>query len=282
MTNLHDLNQNKSILIKGKLIDLSQPKIMGVLNITPDSFFKDSRIQNIDDLLLRAKNMIENGADILDLGAVSTRPGASNIDVTEELTRIDVPLKILRKEFPEIILSLDTFHAQTARMGLENGIDMINDVSGGQIDDQLFDTVAEFKAPYILTHGFGMADSKTIEDSKENILQELINYFSKKLNILLDKGINDVIIDPGFGFGKTIEENFEIISNLDSLKILEKPILVGISRKSMIYKKLLTTPEDSLTGTIALNSILMHKGASVFRVHDVLQMKQIQILLKSI
>jgi dihydropteroate synthase len=282
MTNLHDLNQNKSILIKGKLIDLSQPKIMGVLNITPDSFFKDSRIQNIDDLLLRAKNMIENGADILDLGAVSTRPGASNIDVTEELTRIDVPLKILRKEFPEVILSLDTFHAQTARMGLENGIDMINDVSGGQIDDQLFDTVAEFKAPYILTHGFGMADSKTIEDSKENILQELINYFSKKLNILLDKGINDVIIDPGFGFGKTIEENFEIISNLDSLKILEKPILVGISRKSMIYKKLLTTPEDSLTGTIALNSILMHKGASVFRVHDVLQMKQIQILLKSI
>ena len=282
MTNLHDLNQNKSILIKGKLIDLSQPKIMGVLNITPDSFFKDSRIQNIDDLLLRAKNMIENGADILDLGAVSTRPGASNIDVTEELTRIDVPLKILRKEFPEIILSLDTFHAQTARMGLENGIDMINDVSGGQIDDQLFDTIAEFKAPYILTHGFGMADSKTIEDSKENILQELINYFSKKLNILLDKGINDVIIDPGFGFGKTIEDNFEIISNLESLKILEKPILVGISRKSMIYKKLLTTPEDSLTGTIALNSILMHKGASVFRVHDVLQMKQIQILLKSI
>jgi dihydropteroate synthase len=282
MTNLHDLNQNKSILIKGKLIDLSQPKIMGVLNITPDSFFKDSRIQNIDDLLLRAKNMIENGADILDLGAVSTRPGASNIDVTEELTRIDVPLKILRKEFPEIILSLDTFHAQTARMGLENGIDMINDVSGGQIDDQLFDTVAEFKAPYILTHGFGMADSKTIEDSKENILQELINYFSKKLNILLDKGINDVIIDPGFGFGKTIEDNFEIISNLESLKILEKPILVGISRKSMIYKKLLTTPEDSLTGTIALNSILLHKGASVFRVHDVLQMKQIQILLKSI
>jgi dihydropteroate synthase len=282
MTNLHDLNQNKSILIKGKLIDLSQPKIMGVLNITPDSFFKDSRIQNIDDLLLRAKNMIENGADILDLGAVSTRPGASNIDVTEELTRIDVPLKILRKEFPEIILSLDTFHAQTARMGLENGIDMINDVSGGQIDDQLFDTIVEFKAPYILTHGFGMADSKTIEDSKENILQELINYFSKKLNILLDKGINDVIIDPGFGFGKTIEDNFEIISNLESLKILEKPILVGISRKSMIYKKLLTTPEDSLTGTIALNSILMHKGTSVFRVHDVLQMKQIQILLKSI
>jgi dihydropteroate synthase len=282
MTNLHDLNQNKSILIKGKLIDLSQPKIMGVLNITPDSFFKDSRIQNIDELLLRAKNMIENGADILDLGAISTRPGASNIEVTEELTRIEVPLKILRKEFPEIILSLDTFHAQTARMGLENGIDMINDVSGGQIDDQLFNTVAEFKAPYILTHGFGMADSKTIEDSKENILQELINYFSKKLNILIDKGINDVIIDPGFGFGKTIEENFEIISNLESLKILEKPILVGVSRKSMIYKKLLTTPEDSLTGTIALNSILMHKGASVFRVHDVLQMKQIQILLKSI
>lgn len=282
MTNLNDLNQNKSILIKGKLIDLNQPKIMGILNITPDSFFKESRIQNLDDLLLQAKNMIEHGADILDLGAISTRPGASAVDVTEEIKRIQQPIKILRKEYPEIILSLDTFNSQTAKFGLENGIDMINDVSGGQIDVQLLDIVSQFKVPYVLTHGFGMADFKSPNDTKETIVQEIVNYFSKKINILLIKGITDIIIDPGFGFGKTMDENFEIISNFDCLKILEKPILVGLSRKSMIYKKLQTTPEDSLNGTIALNSILMLKGSSIFRVHDVLQMKQIKILCKSI
>lgn len=282
MTNLNDLNQNKSILIKGKLIDLNQPKIMGILNVTPDSFFKESRIKNLDDLLLQANNMIENGADILDLGAISTRPGASNVKVTEEIKRIQQPLKILRKEFPEIVLSLDTFNSQTAQFGLENGIDMINDVSGGQIDDRILDIVSQFKVPYVLTHGFGMADFKSTHDRKETIVQELINYFSRKLNYLLNKGITDIIIDPGFGFGKTMDENFEIISKFDSLKILEKPILVGISRKSMIYKKLQTTPDDSLTGTIALNSILMHKGSTIFRVHDVLQMKQIKILCKSI
>ncbi len=281
MTKLNDLNQNKSIRIKGKLIDLNQPKIMGILNVTPDSFFKGSRIQNIDDLLLCAQNMIENGADMLDLGAISTRPGASHVEVTEEIKRIESPIKTLRKVFPEVILSLDTFNSQTARFGLENGIDMINDVSGGQIDDQLFTTVAEFNAPYVLTHGFGMADNFSNEDPKGNILQELINYFSRKLNELLERGVHDVIIDPGFGFGKTIDDNFEIISNLETLKILEKPILVGISRKSMIYKKLQTIPEDSLTGTIALNSILMNKGASIFRVHDVMQMNQVKILLKS-
>lgn len=282
MTNLNDLNQNKSILIKGKLIDLNQPKIMGILNITPDSFFKQSRIKNIDDLLLQAKNMIEHGADILDLGAISTRPGASAVDVTEEIERIQQPIKILRKEFPEIILSLDTFNSQTAQFGLENGIDMINDVSGGQIDDRILDIVSQFKVPYVLTHGFGMADFKSTHDTKETIVQELINYFSRKLNYLLNKGITDIIIDPGFGFGKTLDENFEIISKFDSLKILEKPILVGISRKSMIYKKLQTTPDDSLNGTIALNSILMLKGSTIFRVHDVLQMNQIKILFKSI
>jgi dihydropteroate synthase len=282
MTNLNDLNQNKSILIKGKLIDLNQPKIMGILNVTPDSFFKESRIKNIDNLLLQAKNMIEQGADILDLGAISTRPGASNVDVTEEIKRIEQPIYILRKEFPEIILSLDTYNSQTAQFGLEKGIDIINDVSGGQIDDRMLDIVSQFKVPYILTHGFGMADFKSSNETKENIIQELINYFSRKLNVLLYKGITDIIIDPGFGFGKTMDENFEIISNFDALKILEKPILVGISRKSMIYKRLQTTPEDSLNGTIALNSILMLKGSSIFRVHDVLQMNQIKILCKSI
>ena len=282
MANLHELNQNKSILVKGKLIDLTQPKIMGILNVTPDSFYRESRTQNLNELIFRAQTMIEHGADILDLGAISTRPGASEIDVNEELNRIEIPLKTLRKEFPKIILSLDTYHAQTAQIGLENGIDMINDVSGGKIDEQLLNTVAKFKVPYVLTHGFGMADTTNTQYSKGCIMQELINYFSKKLNQLYNIGIHDVIIDPGFGFAKTIEQNFEIISNFESLNILEKPILVGVSRKSMIYKTLESNPENSLTGTISLNSILMNKGASFFRVHDVSEMKQIRILLQSI
>lgn len=282
MAKLNQLNQNKSILVKGKLIELNEPKIMGIINITPDSFFAQSRTQNIDDLILRAKNMVEQGADILDLGAMSTRPGGLKVDSKEELKRIEIPLKIIRKEFPDIIISLDTFYGETARFGLENGVDIVNDVSGGQIDDELLNIVAEFKAPYILTHGFGMADSISNKTSKENIIHELINYFSKKLNELHLKGINDIIIDPGFGFGKSTEENYEIISNLETLKMLEKPILVGVSRKSMIYKKLHTSPEESLTGTIALNSVLMQKGSSIFRVHDVLEMKQIRLLLESI
>lgn len=282
MANLHELNQNKSIRIKGKLIEFNEPKIMGVLNVTPDSFFSKSRIQNEEDLILRAESMIENGADILDIGAISTRPGGTKIDVKEEIKRIEVPLKTIRKEFPKTIISLDTYHAETARIGLDNGVDIINDVSGGHIDYELLNIVSRFKAPYVLTHGFGMADSISNDVSKETIHQELINYFSRKLNILLDKGIHDVIIDPGFGFGKTMEDNFEIISNLEVLKILEKPILVGVSRKSMIYKKLEISPEESLTGTIALNTVLLQKGCSIFRVHDVREMAQIRILLDSL
>ena len=279
MANLHDLNQNKSILIKGKLIDFRQPKIMGILNVTPDSFFKDSRSLDIIDIIKRAEHMIKNGADIIDIGGVSTRPGALEISVTEEIERIKQPLKALRDEFPEIIISLDTYNSQTAKVGLEYGVDMINDISGGQIDNKIIDVVAKHKIPYVLTHSYGMADKKPREELKENIIQQLLQFFSKKINELHDKGLHDIIIDPGFGFGKTSEQNFEIIAHIESLKILEKPILVGVSRKSMIYKKLHTTPENSLTGTIALNSILFKKGISIFRVHDVPEMEQIRSLL---
>jgi dihydropteroate synthase len=280
MTNLNDLTQNKSILIKGKLIDLNQPKIMGILNVTPDSFYDQSRSLNTIDLVNRAGKMIESGADIIDIGGISTRPGASKIDYTEEIKRIEFPVKTLRKEFPDVVISLDTYHAQTATIGLENGVDIINDVSGGQIDEEILDVVANYKVPYVLTHSYGMADDKPHEDEKVNILQELITYFSKKINMLHNKGIHDVIIDPGFGFGKTIDQNFKIISNLESLKILEKPILVGVSRKSMIYKRLNTSPENSLIGTVALNSLLVEKGAAIFRVHDVPEMDQIRNLIR--
>jgi dihydropteroate synthase len=279
MAKLHDLNQTKFIQIKGKLIDLSQPKIMGILNVTPDSFYKESRTQNIDDIIKRVQIMIQNGAEIIDIGGVSTRPGSYEISAIEEIERIEKPVIALRKEFPEILISLDTYHAKTAKVGLENGVDLINDISGAQIDHEIIDIVAHYKVPYVLTHSYGAADCKPKGEIKESIIQELINYFSKKINLLHNKGIHDIIIDPGFGFGKTLEQNFEIINNFESLKILDKPILVGVSRKSMIYKKLETSPENSLTGTIALNSILYQKGASIFRVHDVTEMNYIRTLL---
>ena len=279
MAKLHDLNQTKLMQIKGKLVDLSQPKIMGILNVTPDSFYEESRTQNLSEILKRVETMIENGADIIDIGGVSTRPGAEKIDYSEEIKRIEIPLKALRKEFPEILISLDTYRANTAKLGLENGVDLINDVSGGNIDHEIIEVVAKYKAPYVLTHSFGIADSAPTEEIKENIIQELINYFSKKINVLQQKGIHDIILDPGFGFGKTLAQNFEILDNFKELKILDKPILVGVSRKSMIYNKLNTSPENSLTGTIALNSVLFHNGASIFRVHDVAEMNSIRTLL---
>jgi dihydropteroate synthase len=281
MANLNDLNQNKSMLVKGNLIDLNQPKIMGILNTTPDSFFEGSRSQNISEIVERASGMIENGADIIDIGGISTRPGALKINFMEEIKRIELPIKTLREEFPNILISLDTFYSQTAQFGLDHGVDIINDVSGGQIDENLIYVAASNKVPYILTHSYGMADDILNSYTDGNIIQQLIHFFSEKINSLHSKGIHDIIIDPGFGFGKTLEQNFEIIDNFELLRILGKPILVGLSRKSMIYKKLQTSPDKSLTGTIALNSLLLHKGATIIRVHDVQEMNQTRLLLYS-
>jgi len=279
MTKLHDLNQKKSILIKGKLIDLCQPKIMGILNVTPDSFYEESRSLSLKEITTKAEDMIANGVDILDLGGMSTRPGAIKISYKEEIERIKKPLITIRKAFPETIISLDTFHENTAKFGLEIGVDIINDVSNGSIDKGIIDVVAANKVPYVLTHSFGMADQRPENEIPKNMVHELLNFFSNRINWLHSKGIHDIIIDPGFGFGKSLDQNFEIISGFEALKILEKPILVGISRKSMISKKLETTPNDSLSGTIALNSILLEKGAAIFRVHDVKEMNQIRTLL---
>jgi dihydropteroate synthase len=279
MTKLHDFYQNKSILIKGKLIDLNQPLIMGILNVTPDSFYEKSRSLNLTKILKNTESMIKNGADIIDIGGISTRPGALKIISEVEIERIEKPLTAIRKEFPEIILSLDTHHSKTSKIGLEIGIDIINDVSNGLIDEEIIDVVAEKKVPYILTHSYGMADEKGKQEITTNIIQELLNFFSKKINWLHSKGLHDIIIDPGFGFGKTIDQNFEIISGLEALHLLGKPILVGVSRKSMISKKLEISTDDSLSGTIALNSVFLLKGAAIFRVHDVKEMNQIRTLL---
>jgi dihydropteroate synthase len=279
MTKLHDLNQKKSMLIKGKLIDLSEPKIMAILNVTPDSFYRESRSLDLKEILNKAEKMIMDGADVLDIGGISTRPGAIKISSKEEIERIEKPLIAIRKEFPETIISLDTFHAHTSKIGLEIGADIINDVSNAQIDGEIIDVVAANKVPYVLTHSFGMADQRPENEMPKNIVHELINFFSSRINWLHSKGIYDIVIDPGFGFGKTLDHNFEIISGFEALKILGKPILVGISRKSMISKKLETSSNDSLSGTIALNSLLLKKGATIFRVHDVKEMNQIRTLL---
>lgn len=275
MTKVNHFNQINSILIKGNLIDLSKPKIMGILNITPDSFYSESRKQNTQEILLTAEKMINEGAEILDIGGMSTRPGAETIESEVEIKRIEEPIKLIRKEFPEILLSLDTYNSTTAEIGLNEGIDIINDISGGVIDENLLNVVAKHRAPYILTHSSGKKQNDSNDTIKGNTIQNLIRYFSEKIDLLNKKGIRDIIIDPGFGFGKTLEQNFEIIKNFEMLKIFEKPILVGISRKSMIYKTLNTSIENSLNGTTILNSLLLTKGASIFRVHDVKEMKEV-------
>lgn len=281
MTKVNHFKQIKSILVKGKLIDLSQPQIMGILNVTPDSFYSESRKQNLNDILITAEKMIDDGANILDIGGISTRPGAAIVDNMEEIRRIEEPIKLLRKEFPEILLSLDTYNSSTAEIGLSEGIDIINDISGGEIDEEIIAVVANHKAPYVLTHSSGNKQNDSFNHLKGDTMQNLIRFFSEKIDYLKSKGVKDIIIDPGFGFGKTIEQNFEIIKHFETLHILEKPLLIGISRKSMIYKTLNTTAENALNGTSVLNSLLLSKGASIFRVHDVTQMKEVMKLHES-
>jgi dihydropteroate synthase len=279
MTKLTDFKQNKFIKVKGKLIDLSRAKIMGIINVTPDSFYYKSKFQIMDELLNQAHEMIDQGAEILDIGGVSTRPGALEITSDEELKRVLNPLRLIRKEFPNSLISLDTYRSKIAQIGLNEGVDIINDISGGIIDEHFFSIISKNKCPYVLTHGNGMAHKMFSTNNNESFIQNLIRYFSQKINELRQMGVNDIIIDPGFGFGKTIEQNYEVIQNFELLKILQKPILVGLSRKSMIFNKLKITTEDSLNGTSALNSILFEKGATIFRVHDVKEMSQIRTLL---
>lgn len=260
----------KMSLVSGdKLIDLSTPLVMGILNCTPDSFYVGSRLKDSDEVILRAEQMIKFGASILDIGGYSSRPGAQDISINEEIQRVVPAISAIRKRFPNVLISLDTFRSEVAEAGLKNGADIINDISGFSIDPSIIDVVAKHKAPYILMHMRGTPQNMENHTHYDNLFKELVSYFSEKLQILKSKGVKDVIIDPGFGFSKTLEQNHQILHFIEHLKILEKPILLGISRKSMIYKKLDITPEESLHGTIALNAIGLSKGASILRVHDV-------------
>ena len=270
---------NKHLRLKDNLFDLSKPKIMGILNITPDSFFEGSRLTSEKSILTKVEKFLLEGVDIIDLGGYSSRPGASEISVDEEIQRILAPLQAIKKEFGNIPLSLDTFRSEVARIGLENGIDIINDISAWEIDPLLLNVITHYKCPYILMHMPGTPQTMQKNTHYENLFKTIIAFFSKKIKILHENGIYDIVVDPGFGFGKTREQNYELLLKLDQFKILEKPLLVGISRKAMIYKKLEIEPEDAINGTTVLNTIALQNGASILRVHDVKEAKEIIKLL---
>ena len=279
MTKIHQFNQNRFINLKGNLYDLNSPKIMGIINCTPDSFYSESRKTHIHEILKTVESMLKNGVDIIDIGGASTRPNAIIPNIDEEIARIHEPIKAIRKEFKDLVISLDTMRSKVAEIGINEGISIINDVSGGSYDWEIIELVAEKKIPYILTYNNGNEVNTVPLASNRNILMESIKFFSERIQKLKNSGINDIIIDPGFGFDKTLEENFSLLNNFELLQILEKPILVGISRKSMIYKKIGLAPDESLNGTTILNTALFYKGASIFRVHDVKEMNQIRQLL---
>lgn len=263
--------QTQTINVRGKLLDLSTPKVMGIVNLTPDSFYTNSRFTTETEVLNQAQKMLLEGAHILDLGAYSTRPGASDLPPDEEAKRLLPAIKAIKSKFPDAIISVDTFRANIARLAIEAGADMINDISGGEFDKQMFATIAQLQVPYILMHNQGTAQTMHLPKSYGNLIGEVILYFSSKINQLKAFGVNDIILDAGFGFGKNSTQNFELLNHLNDLKILELPVLVGISRKSMIWKSLNITANQALNGTSILNTIALQNGAKILRVHDVAQ-----------
>jgi len=247
---------------------------MGILNITPDSFYQNSRIQTENELIKKAEQMIAEGADILDIGGYSTRPGASDISIDEEIERVLSAIKPIRKSHPEVILSIDTFRSEVAKVAIQEGTNIINDVSGGNLDTQMFQTVAELDVPYILMHMRGTPATMTKLSNYNHLITDIYQELQSKLKVLKFLGIKDLILDVGFGFAKTIPQNYELLKNLSYFKNLEYPLLAGISRKSMIYKSLNIEPSEALNGTTALNMIALQNGASILRVHDVHEAKQ--------
>jgi dihydropteroate synthase len=267
----------------GKLLDLEIPRVMGILNITPDSFFAGSRYNSDEEILSAAARMLEDGADILDVGGYSSRPGAKNITIEEESTRVLKAIKLISREFPEAIISVDTFRADIAREAvLGCGAHIINDISGGDADSKMFLTVEKLNVPYILMHMKGKPSTMQKNTVNDDVVADILKWFSERIFKLKTAGLKDIIIDPGFGFGKTIDHNFELLSRLGDFSITGLPVLVGISRKSMIWKTLDITPDRALNGTTALNAIALFNGADILRVHDVKEAVQTVMLIKEI
>ena len=259
-----------NVNIKGNLINLKTPLVMGIVNVTPDSFYSESRKQSEKDIVKRVQQILDEGGTIIDIGGQSTTPTSTLHSAKEELERLAPALSIIQREFPDAILSVDTFYADVAKAAVEEyGVSIINDISGGQIDDKMFTTVAGLNVPYILMHMRGTPQTMQQFTKYDNFIEDIIYYFSKKISHLNKLGVNDIIVDPGFGFSKTLEQNYELMAHLKYFHIFDTPLLVGISRKSMLYKPLETTADKSLNATTVLNTYAIQSGASILRVHDV-------------
>ena len=265
-----EITTARYINVNGSLLDLSQPRVMGIRNVTPDSFYAGSRTQTEAEIVRRMKQIVSEGAAIIDIGAYSSRPNADNVSAREEMERLRMGLKILFEIQPDAVVSVDTFRADVARMCVEEyGVAIINDIAAGEMDADMFHTVAALNVPYIMMHMQGTPQSMQQHPHYDNLLEEVLLYFARKVQQLRDLGVKDIILDPGFGFGKTIEHNYELLSHLEDFRIFELPLLVGVSRKSMIYRLLDITPQEALNGTTVLDTICLLKGADILRVHDV-------------
>lgn len=262
-------SHKKTLLLKGNLMDLSHPKVMGIINATPDSFYDGGRNIDLDKAVQSVGKMLEDGADIIDIGGCSTKPNAEEVSLSEELDRVIPLIKTLIQKFPDIVISIDTFRSEIAKQAVEDGASIINDVSGGNLDDEMFETVAKLKVPYILMHMRGTPATMQKLTAYDHLIKDIVLELSEKLKILRSLQVNDVIIDPGFGFAKSLAQNYEILNNLSYFKQLDCPILVGVSRKSMIYKLLGVDAVNALNGTTALNMAALLNGGAILRVHDV-------------
>ena len=258
-----------NINCNGNLIDLSTPKVMGILNVTPNSFYDGGKHKEINSIIHQVDKMLSEGADFIDIGAYSSKPSAEFVSEEEEIKRLVHIIKELVETFPTIILSVDTFRANVAKASVENGVAMVNDISAGLLDDKMLETIAQMKVPYIMMHMRGNPQTMQNLTHYDDIVKEMIFYFSERIQKARSFGISDIIIDPGFGFAKTLEQNYEVLHKMELFWMLELPLLAGISRKSMIYKVLESSPQEALNGTSVLNTIALQKGAKILRVHDV-------------
>ena len=254
---------------KGRLLVVDKPLVMGIINVTPDSFYSGSRYEGVDAVLRQAEKMLKDGATVLDIGGQSTRPGSEKLSADEELKRVITPVAAINKHFPEAFISIDTYYSQVAAGAVAAGASIVNDISAGSMDAAIIETVASLKVPYVLMHMQGTPQTMQKQPQYENVTREVLDFMIKKISELRKAGITDVIIDPGFGFGKTIAHNFELLNNLSVFRMLNSPLLLGVSRKSTIYKTLGITADESLNGTTVLNTIGLMNGASILRVHDV-------------
>lgn len=266
--------------IKGNLFNFDMPKIMGILNITPDSFYDGGKYLDIKGALERVNAMLAEGADVIDIGGYSSRPGAGEVSVQEELDRLLPVIEQIVSNFPQAVISIDTFRAQVAAEAIRSGAHIINDIGGGNLDDQMFTTVAGLKVPYILMHSRGTPKTMQQQTGYNDLIKEILADLSEKVTLLRALDVKDIIIDPGFGFAKTLDQNYELLNRIDELKILDLPILGALSRKSMIYKLLEISPEEALNGTTVLNTLLLLKGVNIIRVHDVRAANEVRKLVQ--